>query len=40
MITGIDQDFNATTPNEKWTGDITYVATSEGGQYLAVIIDL
>ncbi len=36
----LDQDFNATTPNEKWVGDITYVATSEGWLYLAVIIDL
>ncbi|PTP53198.1 IS3 family transposase, partial [Vibrio splendidus] len=34
------QDFNATAPNPKWAGDITYVATSEGWLYLAVIIDL
>ncbi len=34
------QDFNAAAPNEKWAGDITYVATSEGWLYLAVIIDL
>ncbi|WP_157940073.1 DDE-type integrase/transposase/recombinase, partial [Vibrio splendidus] len=34
------QDFNATAPNQKWAGDITYVATSEGWLYLAVIIDL
>ncbi|MFS1889577.1 IS3 family transposase [Vibrio lentus] len=34
------QDFNATAPNQKWAGDITYVATSEGRLYLAVIIDL
>ena len=34
------QDFNAKAPNQKWTGDITYVATSEGWLYLAVIIDL
>lgn len=35
-----DQDFNATAPNQKWAGDITYLATSEGRMYLAVIIDL
>lgn len=34
------QDFNAMAPNQKWAGDITYVATSEGWLYLAVIIDL
>ncbi|MEZ9421452.1 IS3 family transposase [Vibrio breoganii] len=34
------QDFNATGPNQKWAGDITYLATSEGWLYLAVIIDL
>ncbi len=34
------QDFNAEAPNQKWAGDITYVATSEGWLYLAVIIDL
>ncbi len=34
------QDFSATAPNQKWAGDITYVATSEGWLYLAVIIDL
>ncbi|WP_102371156.1 IS3 family transposase [Vibrio lentus] len=34
------QDFNATAPNQKWAGDITYVATSESWLYLAVIIDL
>ncbi len=34
------QNFNAAAPNEKWAGDITYVATSEGWLYLAVIIDL
>ena len=34
------QDFNATAPNQKWAGDITYLATSEGWLYLAVIIVL
>lgn len=36
----VAQDFNATAPNQKWAGDITYLATSEGWLYLAVIIDL
>ncbi|MFA1572067.1 IS3 family transposase, partial [Vibrio tasmaniensis 1F-187] len=36
----LEQDFNATAPNQKWAGDITYLATSEGWMYLAVVIDL
>ncbi|EGQ7938980.1 IS3 family transposase [Vibrio vulnificus] len=36
----LEQDFTATAPNQKWAGDITYLATSEGWLYLAVIIDL
>lgn len=34
------QDFTADKPNQKWAGDITYLMTSEGWLYLAVIIDL
>ena len=34
------QDFTADRPNQKWAGDITYLMTSEGWLYLAVIIDL
>lgn len=34
------QNFEADTTNKKWAGDITYVMTSEGWLYLAVIIDL
>ena len=34
------RDFVATRPNEKWVSDITYVRTSEGWLYLAVILDL
>ena len=34
------QNFTASTPNQKWVGDITYLATSEGWLYLAVLIDL
>lgn len=36
----LDGDFNATAPNQKWAGDISYIWTREGWLYLAVIIDL
>ena len=36
----LDGDFVADAPNRKWAGDITYVWTSEGWLYLAVILDL
>jgi transposase InsO family protein len=36
----LNQDFQATRPNQKWVGDITYIDTSEGWLYLAVILDL
>ncbi|WP_416409231.1 IS3 family transposase [Agrobacterium rosae] len=36
----IDQDFDATGPNQKWSVDISYVWTREGWLYLAVVIDL
>ena len=36
----LDQDFSADDPNQKWAGDISYVWTSEGWLYLAVILDL
>ena len=32
--------FAADAPNRKWAGDITYIWTSEGWLYLAVILDL
>jgi putative transposase len=36
----LQQDFTASHPNEKWTGDITYIPTSEGWLYLAVLLDV
>ena len=34
----LDQDFSATGPNQKWAGDISYIWTSEGWLYRAVIL--
>jgi len=34
------QRFTASKINEKWVGDITYLDTTEGRLYLAVVIDL
>jgi putative transposase len=36
----LERDFVASKPNEKWAGDITYIPTTEGWLYLAVVIDL
>ena len=36
----LNQDFNASAPNTKWVGDITYLWTDEGWLYLAAVIDL
>jgi len=36
----LNQEFQADAPNQKWVTDITYLATSTGWVYLAVIIDL
>ena len=36
----LGRKFTASGPNQKWAGDITYIWTSEGWLYLAVILDL
>jgi putative transposase len=36
----LHRNFTATRPNQKWAGDITYIATGEGWLYLAVLMDL
>ena len=36
----LERDFDADQPNQKWVQDITYLMTSEGWLYLAVVIDL
>jgi putative transposase len=36
----LNRDFYASTPDEKWLGDITYIHTGEGWLYLATVIDL
>ena len=36
----LDRNFHADKPNQKWAGDISYIWTSEGWLYLAVMIDL
>jgi len=34
------QDFSAQRPNEKWVSDLTYIWTSAGWLYVAVVMDL
>ena len=36
----LDRTFDAKTPDTRWTTDITYIWTSQGWLYLAVILDL
>ena len=36
----LQQDFSAYAPNQRWVADVTYVATSEGWLYVAVVLDL
>lgn len=35
----IKQDFTASSPNQKWLGDITEIPTADGKLYLAAILD-
>jgi len=36
----LEQDFTASNPNEKWSVDVSYIATASDWLYLAVVIDL
>ena len=36
----LNRQFTAEAPNTKWTSDITYIWTSQGWLYLAVVLDL
>lgn len=36
----LDQNFVAEKPNQKWVGDITYIATKQGWLFLAILMDL
>lgn len=36
----LSRNFEATAPNQKWAGDITYIWTTEGWLYLAFVLDL
>ena len=39
MVDLVQRDFTATRPDEKWVGDITYLATETGWAYLATVLD-
>jgi len=36
----IQQDFSASSPNQKWLGDISEIPTSDGKLYLAAVFVL
>jgi transposase InsO family protein len=36
----VARQFEPTSPNQVWAGDVTYIATDEGWAYLAVLLDL
>jgi len=35
----LDRNFQADRPNQKWLADVTYIWTSEGWLYVAVVLD-
>jgi len=37
---GLNREFTATRPNQKWVTDVTYIATQQGWAYLSTIKDL
>ncbi|MBK8277176.1 MAG: DDE-type integrase/transposase/recombinase [Nitrospira sp.] len=39
-VNTLDRQFTVEAPNRVWAGDLTYVWTTEGWLYLAVILDL
>ncbi len=36
----LDREFTATSPNQKWLTDITYIRTQEGWLFLAAVLDV
>ena len=36
----LNRDFSAERPNEKWVADFTYIDTTEGWLYLALVLDV
>ena len=36
----LNRDFSAERPNEKWVADLTYIDTTEGWLYLALVLDV
>lgn len=36
----LDRDFQPDGPNQRWVGDLTYIKTTEGWLYLAIVLDL
>ena len=35
----LERDFTASEPDQKWLSDITYLSTTEGWLYLAVVLE-
>lgn len=36
----LDRSFAASTPNQKWIADFTYIRTAQGWLYVAAVVDL